>query len=140
MDLYMNIMYDRSPLSRAQREMMAVVVSRENQCAYCISHHAEALDKFWKNGIQLQKLKDGHDKEVLDEADYLLACLAKESTLHPSSDLLEDLIFKLKKTGLEERAILDATLVIAYFNFVNRIVLTLGVTLEEDQGKGYHYD
>ena len=42
--------------------------------------------------------------------------------------------------GLVERAILDAALVIAYFNFVNRLVLGLGVQLEQDKGEGYKYD
>jgi len=34
MELYKHIMLDESPLSRAQREMLAVVVSRENLCHY----------------------------------------------------------------------------------------------------------
>lgn len=34
MDLYMAIMYAKSPLNRAQREMMAVVVSAANYCDY----------------------------------------------------------------------------------------------------------
>lgn len=34
MALYQTVMMGRSPLSRAQREMLAVVVSRENGCFY----------------------------------------------------------------------------------------------------------
>lgn len=34
MALYQTVMMGRSPLSRAQREMLAVVVSRENACLY----------------------------------------------------------------------------------------------------------
>jgi uncharacterized peroxidase-related enzyme len=34
MQLYKAIMYGESPLSRAQREMLAVVVSRQNDCVY----------------------------------------------------------------------------------------------------------
>jgi alkylhydroperoxidase family enzyme len=33
-DLYKTLMYGRSPLSRAQREMIAVVVSTVNECHY----------------------------------------------------------------------------------------------------------
>ncbi|MBK5192462.1 MAG: peroxidase, partial [Flavobacteriaceae bacterium] len=36
-------------------------------------------------------------------------------------------------------AILDATLVVSYFNFVNRMVLTLGVEIETDEGENYKY-
>ncbi len=34
MGLHQVIMHDRSPLSRAQRELMATVVSRANECHY----------------------------------------------------------------------------------------------------------
>ncbi|MFQ5461025.1 MAG: carboxymuconolactone decarboxylase family protein [Phycisphaerae bacterium] len=34
MGLYMAVMHGDSPLTRAQREMMAVVVSRANECHY----------------------------------------------------------------------------------------------------------
>lgn len=34
MQLYLAVMHGDSPLSRAQREMMAVVVSRANDCHY----------------------------------------------------------------------------------------------------------
>jgi alkylhydroperoxidase family enzyme len=33
-DLYKELMYGKSPLSRIQREMIAVVVSAENRCRY----------------------------------------------------------------------------------------------------------
>lgn len=33
-DLYRELMYGRSPLSRVQREMIAVVVSAANSCHY----------------------------------------------------------------------------------------------------------
>ena len=34
MDFYGSIMFGRSPLSRSQREMLAVVVSVANECTY----------------------------------------------------------------------------------------------------------
>lgn len=40
-DLYMSIMFGRSPLGRAQREMMAVVVPAADDCEYC-QYKAEA--------------------------------------------------------------------------------------------------
>ena len=41
--------------------------------------------------------------------------------------------------GLSDRTVLDAVQVIAYFNFVNRMVLGLGVTFSEEEIKGYKY-
>ena len=34
MDMYIALMYGESPLSRAQREMLATVVSKANHCVY----------------------------------------------------------------------------------------------------------
>ena len=65
-----------------------------------------------------------------------LCDFAKRLSLTPSEDF--GLVEKLKTLDFSDAAILDATLVIAYFNFVNRIVLGLGVNLEENAG-GYKY-
>lgn len=46
LDLYMGLLFGLGGLSRAQRELIAVVVSRANYCAYCVSHHAEALARY----------------------------------------------------------------------------------------------
>ena len=51
-------------------------------------------------------------------------------TSAPSKINEAEFIIPLKEAGLSERAILDAALVIAYSNFVNRLVLGLGVQLE----------
>lgn len=37
----------------------------------------------------------------------------------------------LKQNGLDDRAISDATQIISYFNYINRIADGLGVDLEE---------
>ena len=57
MDLYMEIMFSKSELSRAEREMMAVVTSITNQCYYCQIHHSEALNNYWKNDEKILKLQ-----------------------------------------------------------------------------------
>jgi uncharacterized peroxidase-related enzyme len=47
LDLYMTLLFGKSGLSRAERELIAVVVSAANECGYCISHHAVALKNYW---------------------------------------------------------------------------------------------
>lgn len=140
MELYLKIMFGKSPLRRYQREMMAVVVSKNNDCKYCIRHHAEALLHFWKDEEKVKLLSQDFNKVELEEKDNLLCQLAAKLTRSPNFEGKNILLDKLRAQGLSDRAILDATLVIAYFNFVNRIVLGLGVNLEEDGGGGYEYD
>ena len=57
MDLYMTIMFGKSPLKRAQREMIAVIVSVSNNCNYCQIHHAEALNNYWKDDDRIDTFK-----------------------------------------------------------------------------------
>ncbi len=139
MDLYVSIMFSQSPLSRAQREMISVVVSATNGCEYCQVHHGAALNNYWKDEARVELLKKGYQKAGLSETDALLCQYAIELTLNPDEFEREDKTIALKKASLDDRAILDATLVIAYFNFVNRIVSSMGVTLEESAGEGYKY-
>lgn len=138
MDLYMTIMFGQSPLKRVQREMIAVVVSRANNCAYCQVHHAAAVNHYWKDDAKVNQLKLDYTKLDLPAVDKLLCDYGRNLTLNPGKETEIAHITPLREAGLEDRGILDATLVIAYFNFVNRIVLGLGVELEENSG-GYKY-
>ena len=139
MDLYMTIMFGNSPLKRVQREMLGVIVSRANDCEYCQVHHLEAVNNFWKSEKRSNQLREDYHNADLSEADLVLCDYAWHLTKTPGLANDEVMTSPLKKAGLEDRAILDATLVIAYFNFVNRMVLALGVSLEENPG-GYKYD
>jgi len=138
-DLYMEIMFSRSDLSRADREMIAVVVSSANNCKYCQIHHGEALNQYWKNNEKVRQLGVSRLSLSLAKRETLLCDYAEELTLNPSETTKSNLVDGLKEIGLTENAILDATLVVAYFNFVNRMVLGLEVDIEDSAGKGYTY-
>jgi uncharacterized protein YciW len=47
---------------------------------------------------------------------------------------------ELRAVGLSDRDILDLSLVVAYFNFVNRIALGLGVAYSDEEMSGYKDD
>ena len=140
MDLYLTIMFGRSPLIRYQRELIAVVVSAANKCEYCQVHHGIALNHFWKDQNKVLQLSSDFTEAGLSEIDSLLCKYAHDLTVFPTGIKKETHIQALKAAGLEDRAILDAALVISYFNFVNRMILGLGVDLEEDGGEGYNYE
>lgn len=138
MNLYMTIMYGKSPLKRYQREMIGVVVSSTNRCEYCIRHHEQALLAYWKDHDYTRLLITDRSKLNLSEADQLLCNLAEKLTLNQNSDYSNDII-KLQESGFTDRTILDAVQVIAYFNFVNRLALGLGVEFTDEEASGYKY-
>ncbi len=139
MDLYMEIMFSKSEISRAEREMIAVITSISNNCYYCQIHHSQALNHYWKNDGKIEKLRQNFHDANLSKKEILLCKFAQHLTINPGSFKEEDLINELKEFGISDAAILDATLVISYFNFVNRMVLALGVSLEDNKGTGYKY-
>jgi uncharacterized peroxidase-related enzyme len=102
-------------------------------------HHGVALNNYWKDESRVEQLKTNYQKASLNETDALLCQYAIDLTLIPDDFENNDKTTALKKAGLDDRSILDATLVIAYFNFVNRIVSSMGVTLEDSAGEGYKY-
>jgi uncharacterized peroxidase-related enzyme len=138
MDLYMSVMFSASPLSRAEREMMAVVVSMQNGCPYCQEHHGQALNHYWKSDDRLARLRADPSSAGLSARETALCTFAKVVTMTPATGADGSAVAALKEAGLDDRGILDAALVVGYFNFVNRIVLTLGVELEGNPG-GYKY-
>lgn len=68
----------------------------------------------------------------LDPRRRALAEHAEKLTRWPAEISPQDLE-GLRAAGLDDRAIVDLTLCVAYFNFVNRLALGLGVELEENR-------
>jgi len=139
MELYLDIMFGRSSLSRAQREMIAVVVSVANGCQYCTMHHLQALRHYENDPGKLNAITHWPAQGILTDKDAALCDFALHLTRHPNEHENKDFTEPLKKHGCNDDAILDAVLVIAYFNFVNRIALSLGLRADENEMKGYTY-
>ncbi len=138
-DLYMSIMFGKSGLSRAEREAIAVVVSASNDCEYCVNHHTEALRRNIKDEDTLQILASADGLEVLEPRLGNIVIHAEKLTSAPAA-MTESDLDPLRVEGLSDQDILDVTLVVAYFNFVNRIAMGLGVSYSAEELSGYHND
>jgi uncharacterized peroxidase-related enzyme len=138
LNLYMSIMFDKSGLNRADRELIAVVVSAANDCGYCVNHHAEALLNYWKDETKVSQASK--DFRTLDLSAKQIAMLefAEKLTKSPG-DMSESEIEKLRHSGFTDEEILSISLVTNYFNFVNRNANALGVEFSEEEIKGYKY-
>lgn len=134
--LYMDLMFAPGGLSRRQREMIAVVVSRENRCDYCVAHHREALARYVSDTVLLDAICSGGQTADVAPADRELMAYAAKLTCAPVSVSADDLQ-RLRDNGIAEADILLANLIVAYFNFVNRIALGLGVAFTEAEVAGY---
>ncbi len=138
MDLYLSVMFNKNSLSRELKELIAVVVSVCNNCEYCINHHAEALNFYWKDEKRINDLIS--DFRSMDFPVKVFAVLgyAEKLTLHPHRLAPAD-VENLRIHGYNDEEILNINLIVGYFNFVNRIVLGLGVEFNEEELTGYNY-
>jgi len=138
MDLYKSIMFEKSNLARVLKEMIAVVVSITNNCDYCIKHHAEAINFYWKDSDKLNKfIQDYRSIDLQPEVIAILDYAYKLTTL--PNKITMDSVNELKKFNWSDEDILLTNLIVSYFNFVNRIAIGLGVEFTEDEIKGYNY-
>lgn len=135
--LYQEVHFGEGPLSRRERELVATVVSRANDCAYCLTHFADAFGRHAKEpGLQMLIATD-YTKADLSKRERAIADHAVKLTRTPGEATPDD-VEVLRRAGLDDRAIVDLTLLVAYFNFVNRVASGLGVSLEDVRG-AYKY-
>ncbi len=139
LDLYMTLMFGKSGLSRAEREAVAVVVSANNDCEYCVRHHIEALRHYIDDEETLSMLMTADGLETLEPRLSNIVRHAEKLTTAPVAMTDSDLD-ELRTEGLSDRDILDLTLIVSYFNFVNRVALGLGVTFTAEELSGYRND
>lgn len=138
LDLYLSVMFGRSGLSREEREMIAVAVSALNRCAYCIAHHCDALNRYWRDAGRVERFAEDFRAVEVPERMQVVLDYAEALTLAPAS-VLEGHVLAMKAAGLSDREVLTVNLVIAYFNFVNRIAAGLGVESTAEERAGYDY-
>ncbi len=139
LDLYMTLMFGKSGLSRAEREAIAVVVSASNECSYCVHHHLEALKRYVQDEETLQTLSQAQNLDALEPRLGNIVMHAEKLTSVPGA-MTESDLHDLRAVDLTDRDILDLTLIVGYFNFVNRIAVGLGVSFSSDELTGYHND
>lgn len=138
LELYTHIMFNASKLSREDKELIAVVVSKLNNCSYCINHHAEALYCYWRDEKKIKDFLDTLEPSLLTLKQQAIITYAEKLTLHPD-EIKEMDINYLRKNSLTDKEILETALITSYFNFVNRIALGLHVSFTEEELKGYKY-
>ena len=139
LDLYMTLLFGKSGLTRCEREAIAVVVSASNECEYCVNHHVEALRHFIDEEETLNMLTTADGLETLEPRLSNIVRYAEKLTTAPNA-MTESDLGELRAEGLSDKDILDLTLIVGYFNFVNRIAVGLGVDFSDDEKSGYLND
>jgi len=111
-----------SPLSEAERELIAAYVSHLNNCMFCMSSHAAASRCLYGNEKDTvdDVLKDMQQAKVSDKLKALLHIAGKVQVL--GKEVLPEDIEAARKHGANDREIHDTVLIAATFCMFNRYV------------------
>ncbi|MDI1284580.1 MAG: alkylhydroperoxidase domain protein [Reyranella sp.] len=112
-------------LPRAERELAAAATSRLNGCIYCASVHARFAATYSKRVDDVQRLLDEGVGARLDERWEAIVAASAALTALPMSFGKEH-IERLRKVGLDDAAIADLIGAASFFNWANRLMLSLG--------------
>jgi uncharacterized peroxidase-related enzyme len=118
-------------LSAAEREMIAVVVSMENGCLYCLVAHGAALREALGDPILADRITLDYRRAGLDERLTAILDYAVKITREPLECSPEDLD-SLKGLGLSDAACWDIVEIASMYNFTNRMSLACGKIPNEE--------
>ena len=118
-----------SPLSVAERELIAAYVSGLNACTFCFGAHKVMARAFGVEEAVIDALVDNVDTAPVDDKlKPILNYVAKLKDLPPK--LRDQDAQAVYDAGWTERALFDAVQIAALFNFMNRIIEGTGVAFD----------
>jgi alkylhydroperoxidase domain protein len=121
-DIFYNV---ADGLPRAERELAAAATSRYNGCIYCTSVHARFATVHSRRGDDIQRLLDEGVGADLGER---WNAIVRASVALASTPIAfgQQHIEELRAAGLDEAEIVDVINGAAFFNWANRLMLSLG--------------
>jgi uncharacterized peroxidase-related enzyme len=118
-------------LDAAEREMIAVAVSMENGCLYCLVAHGAALREALGDPIMADRITLDYRRAGLDERRAAILDYAVKVTNEPL-DCTPDDLERLKSLGLTEEEVWDVVEIASMYNFTNRMSLACGMIPNEE--------
>ncbi len=124
------IMLRESSIPRSLKEAIALVVSKNNSCSYCVGAHTMALKAVGFDSKRIEELNQDYQSSDISDKEKAILDFALKVT-NESYKITEKDHEKLKsKYEMSEQQILEIITVASMFNFVNRFVDALGTELE----------
>lgn len=112
-------------LPRAERELAAAATSRYNGCIYCASVHSRFASTYSKRRDEVQRLLD---EGVGADLGARWNAIVRASVALAATPIAfgEEHIEELRRVGLDDAEIVDVINGAAFFNWANRLMLSLG--------------
>lgn len=123
LDIFYNV---SGGIGRAERELAAAATSRRNGCVFCASVHAAAATRESGREADVQRLLDEGTGADLGDDTWNAVVEASVALADTPLDFGPDDIARLRAAGLDDAEIVDVIGGAAFFNWANRLMLSLG--------------
>ena len=118
--MYNDLMLAPSGLSKLEREMIAVAVSSQNRCYYCLVAHGAAVRAMSGDPALGELMAMNYRAARLSKRHRAMLDFAVRMTNEPWT-IEEEHREALRKTGFTDRDIWDIAAVAGFFNMSNRV-------------------
>jgi alkylhydroperoxidase domain protein len=122
-DIFYN---EKGGLPRAQRELSAASASRTNGCIFCASVHSRFATHHSKRHGDVQRLLDEGTSAPQDDPQWRAVIDASVALTKTPNEFSAENVKQLRDAGLDDLSIADTIHGAAFFNWANRLMLSLG--------------
>ncbi len=129
--MYNDLMLENSPLTKLEREMIAVVVSAANRCYYCLVAHGQAVREISGDASLGEMLAMNYRVARISKRQRTMLDFAHRLTTTPA-EVGEDARQQLRKAGWSDRAIWDIASITGFFNMTNRLATATDMMPNEE--------
>ncbi len=118
--MYNDLMLGESGLSKLEREMIAVAVSSQNRCYYCLTAHGAAVRQYSGSPLLGEHMTMNYRVARLSKRQRAMLDFAVKLTVSPWT-VEEGDRERLRRAGFTDRDIWDVSAVAGFFNMSNRV-------------------
>lgn len=116
-------------LSPKVKQSIAVLVSRDNGCAYCVAAHTGALKALGITEEEIARIEAEIDKATFSRKEKALITLARKANSSPLR-ITDEEFDALRASGASEGEIVEALGVMELFTAFNKFLDTLQVEID----------
>jgi uncharacterized peroxidase-related enzyme len=118
--MYNDLMLGESGLSKLEREMIAVAVSSQNRCYYCLTAHGAAVRQYSGNPLLGEQIVMNYRAARLTKRQRAMLDFTVKLTAQPANVEDGDRE-RLRRAGFSDRDIWDVAVIAGFFNMSNRV-------------------
>ena len=116
-------------LSQKTKQAIAVLVSRDNSCAYCVAAHTGALRSIGVSQSEIDTIEKDLEKADFSEKEKALIAFARKANSSPLR-ISDEEFANVRRTGATDAEIIEALGVMELFTSFNKFLDSLQVEID----------